>query len=100
MSNRTAPVSVDLQESPTTRAVVEAISRDNDEVSVRHMPGLVKLSRAGEMVINRETVEEILGRPWNTHEFQLSIVSYSGNIGWDDDQIIIRWERRARKVTR
>ena len=89
-------VSVDLQESEATRAVVEAIERDNADITVRHMPGLVKLARAGEMVINRGTVENILGRPWETHEFQLAIVSYAGNISeWDDDQIVIKWEQRA-----
>jgi len=89
-------VSVDLQESEATRAVVEAIERDNADITVRHMPGLVKLARAGEMVINRGTVEAILGRPWETHEFQLAIVSYAGNISeWDDDQIVIKWEQRA-----
>ena len=89
-------VSVGLQESEATRAVVEAIERDNADITVRHMPGLVKLARAGEMVINRGTVEGILGRPWETHEFQLAIVSYAGNISeWDDDQIVIKWEQRA-----
>ena len=44
-------------------------------------------------MIRRETVETRMGRPWETHEFQLSIVSYFGNIAeWDDDQIIIKWE--------
>jgi phenol hydroxylase P2 protein len=89
-------VSVDLQESEGTRAVVEAIERDNPDVTVRHMPGLVKLARPTSMVINRETVESILGRPWETHEFQLAIVSYAGTISeWDDDQIVIKWEQRA-----
>lgn len=89
-------VSVDLQESEATRAVVEAIERDNADITVRHMPGLIKLARAGELVINRDTVEDILGRAWETHEFQLAIVSYAGNISeWDDDQIVIKWEQRA-----
>jgi phenol/toluene 2-monooxygenase (NADH) P2/A2 len=96
----TAPprmVSLDLQQSEGTRAVIEAIERDNAEINVSHFPGLVRLTSPHELVINRETVEAILGRPWETQEFQLAIVTYSGNISeWDDDQIIIKWQERRR----
>ena len=86
-------VGVDLQDSEENRALTEAIEDDNPEATLTRMPGLVKLQTPGELVIRRETVETRMGRPWETHEFQLSIVSYSGNIAeWDDDQIIIKWE--------
>ncbi len=86
-------VGVDLQESEITRALVEAIEADNSDIGVQHMPGLVKLQSPGRLVINRASVEERLGRPWETHEFQLAIVSYYGHIAeWDDDQIVITWE--------
>jgi phenol hydroxylase P2 protein len=87
------PVGVDLQESETNRAIIEAIEADNAECTVLHMPGLTRVTMPGRLVINRETVEERLGREWETHEFQLSIVSYFGHIAeWDDDQIIIQWD--------
>jgi phenol/toluene 2-monooxygenase (NADH) P2/A2 len=86
-------VGVDLQDSDDTRSLVEAIQGDNPDVELMHMPGLVKLTTTGELVIRRESVETLLGRPWETHEFQLNIVSYSGNIAeWDDDKIVIKWE--------
>jgi phenol hydroxylase P2 protein len=86
-------VGVDLQETESTRAIVEAIEADNDDLVVRHVPGLVKIQTTGELVVNRETVEEKLGRPWETHEFQLAIVSYAGHIDdWDDDRIVIKWQ--------
>jgi phenol hydroxylase P2 protein len=86
-------VGVDLQESEDNRAVVEAIETDNPGCEVRHMPGLVRISAPGRLVITRETVETTLGREWETHEFQLAIVSYFGHINeWDDDQIIIQWD--------
>jgi phenol hydroxylase P2 protein len=48
---------------------------------------------AGRIVINRESVENRLGREWETGEFQLAIVSYTGNFSeWDDDRIIVSWE--------
>jgi phenol/toluene 2-monooxygenase (NADH) P2/A2 len=90
---RVRHVGVDLQDSEETHALVEAIEADNPQATLRRMPGLVKVQTPGELVIKRETVEEKLGRPWETHEFQLSIVSYSGNIAeWDDDKIVVKWE--------
>jgi phenol/toluene 2-monooxygenase (NADH) P2/A2 len=87
------PVSIDLQDSEENRALIEAIEADNPEVTIRHLPGLIKLQAPGQIVINRETVEERLGREWETGEFQLAIVSYAGNVSeWDDDQIIVKWE--------
>jgi len=93
MSPTVRQVGIDIQESEDNRALVEAIKADNPDLTIRHMPGLVKLQSAGQIVINRQTVEEKLGRDWETGEFQLAIVSYAGNFAeWDDDQIIVKWE--------
>ena len=84
---------IDLQDSEESRALVEAIEEDNPDAESRRMPGLVKIKSPGELVIRRETVEQRIGREWETHEFQVSIVSYCGNIAeWDDDEIVIKWE--------
>jgi phenol hydroxylase P2 protein len=87
-------VGVDLQETgDDTRNVVEAIRRDNPGAEISHMPGLVRVQTPGELRIRRATVEDLLGRPWETHEFQMSIVSYFGHIEeWDDDEIVIKWD--------
>ncbi|MGD9985583.1 MmoB/DmpM family protein [Pseudonocardia sp.] len=86
-------VGVDLQDAEENRPIVDAIRADNPELTIRHLPGLLKLQAAGRIVINRETVESKLGREWDTGEFQLAIVSYAGNFSeWDDDQIIVSWE--------
>jgi phenol hydroxylase P2 protein len=86
-------VGVDLQESTEeTRAIVAAIERDNPGSVVRHMPGLVKIQAPHRLVVRRESVEELLGRPWETPAFQLAIVSYYGHVEeWDDDEIVIQW---------
>lgn len=87
------PVGVDIQESETNRAVIEAIEADNAECTVRHLPGLVRVQSPGRLVIKRESVESKLGREWETHEFQLAIISYFGHIkDWDDDEIVIAWD--------
>lgn len=93
MSGAPRQVGIDLQESEDSRALVEAIVADNPQVTIRRLPGLVKVQSAGGIVINRKTVEGRLGRDWETGEFQLAIVSYVGNLAeWDDDQIIVKWE--------
>jgi phenol/toluene 2-monooxygenase (NADH) P2/A2 len=90
---RTRQVSVDLQDSEDTRALVEAIEEDNPDADLLRMPGLVRIQAPKAVVIRRETVEQRMGREWETHEFQMNIVSYSGHIAdWDDDQIVIKWE--------
>ncbi len=86
-------VGVDLQENDLNRPVMDAIEADNPGCSVRHMPGLVRITAPGRLVVNRTSVEARLGREWETHEFQLAIVSYFGHIDeWDDDQIVIQWD--------
>ena len=93
MSEPVRQVAIDLQESEENRALVEAIVADNPDLTIRRLPGLVKLQSAGQIVINRATVERKLGRDWETGELQLAIVSYAGNFSeWDDDQIIVKWE--------
>jgi phenol hydroxylase P2 protein len=93
MSATLRQVGIDIQDAEENRALVDAIKADNPELTIRHLPGLLKLQAAGRLVINRETVEQKLGRDWDTGEFQLAIVSYAGNFSeWDDDQIIVSWE--------
>jgi phenol hydroxylase P2 protein len=89
----TRTVGVDIQESENNRAVVEAIEASNEDCTVQHMPGLVRITSPGRLVVSREAVEAKLGREWETHEFQLAIVSYFGHIKeWDDDEIVIAWD--------
>lgn len=88
----TRPVSVDLQETEENRALIEAIEADNEDLTITHFPGLVKLQAPGRLVITRASVEERLGRTWETHEFQMAIVTLAGNISeWDEDQIVLSW---------
>lgn len=96
MATDTRPVSVDLQENEDNRAVIEAIEADNEDLTITHFPGLVKLQAPGRLVIKRESVEERLGRTWETHEFQMAIITLAGNISeWDEDQIVLSWGKLA-----
>ena len=89
----TRQVGIDLQDSEENRPLIEAIRQDNPDLTIRHLPGLVKLQAPRQILVNRETVELKLGREWETGEFQLALVSYAGNFSeWDDDQILVSWE--------
>jgi phenol hydroxylase P2 protein len=93
MTRSLRQVGIDIQDAEENRGLVDAIKADNPELTIRHLPGLLKLQSAGRIVITRETVEQQIGREWDTGEFQLAIVSYAGNFSeWDDDQIIVSWE--------
>ncbi|ASW96789.1 monooxygenase [Mycobacterium intracellulare] len=93
-TRRIRNVGVDLQDTDEARPLVDAIERDNPDAEVRRMPGMLKITVAGHLVIRRTTVEELLGRPWETHEFQMAIISLVGNIAeWDEDEILIKWDR-------
>lgn len=94
MSTDTRLVSVDLQETEGNRPLIDAIEADNPDLTIRHMPGIVKLQAPGRLQINRATVEANLGSSWETHEFQMAIVTLAGNISeWDEDTIVISWGR-------
>ena len=93
-STTARPVGVQIQESSDDiRLLVSAIEQDNPSATITFLPGLVQISVPGQLIVRRETVESALGREWETHEFQLAIVSYFGHIkDWDDDQIVISWD--------
>ena len=86
-----APVFIALQNSETARAIVEAIVDDNPEATVTDYPAMVKIDAPGRIVIRRESVEARVGRPWDTQEIHLSLISLSGNIEESDDEFTLHW---------
>ena len=86
-------VALDLQDTENTRPIVDAIEKDNPNVEIMRMPGMVKVTSPGHLTIRRTTVEEVLGREWDTQELQLVMISLSGNVEeWDEDEILIKWD--------
>ena len=86
-------VSVDLQKTEEGYNVLRAILKDNPDAKVDEFPGYYKVKHSNKLTIMRETVESFMGRPWDTQEFNLVIISYSGNFAeWDDEKIVIQWD--------
>ncbi|HEY0251241.1 MAG TPA: MmoB/DmpM family protein [Kofleriaceae bacterium] len=74
-----------LQDTEDARPIREAIEADNPLAVVSQFPGVYKIDAPGRIVVNRESVEQRLGRPWNPQDIHLTLVSLSGNIDETDD---------------
>lgn len=80
-----------LQENDISRYIVEAIEDDNPDVSVQHMPAMIRMEADNFLVVKRETVEEKLGRDWDMQELHLNLITLGGNVDEDDDQLTLSW---------
>jgi phenol/toluene 2-monooxygenase (NADH) P2/A2 len=74
-----------LQDNEDARPIREAIEADNPLAVVTQFPGVYKIDAPGRLVVNRESVEERLGRAWNPQDIHLSLVSLSGYIDETED---------------
>jgi phenol hydroxylase P2 protein len=87
-------VGVDMKDDLVGEAIAAAIMEVNQGSEIMRLPGLLKIKSPNRMVIDRKTVEKHMKRDWDTEEFNLSIVSYFGDIiEWDDEKIVISWKR-------
>ncbi len=84
-------VSITLQNNDDARPIIAAILADNPKAELSNFPAMVKINAEGELIVNRETVEDKLGRPWDVQEIHLSLISLSGNIDEDDDRLRLFW---------
>jgi phenol/toluene 2-monooxygenase (NADH) P2/A2 len=93
MEPRVRMVGIDLQDTDEARSIIDALDQDNPDAVIRRMPGMVKVQGPGKLLLLRSTVEELLGREWDTQDLQLSLISLSGNVSsWDEDEIVLEWE--------
>jgi len=91
MSNKKNTVFLIVQDNEDARPIIEAVEQDNPEVNTQYQPGMVRMERAGRLTVNRETVEELMGRDWEVQELHLNLVSLAGNVDEDDDKFELSW---------
>ena len=84
-------VFIAFQDNEESRPVIEAILADNPEAVAVHSPGLVKIDAPGRLVVRRETIEEIVGRPFDLQQIQVNLVTLSGRVDEDDDEFSLSW---------
>ena len=80
-----------FQTNDDTRPIIEAIEQDNPEAKIEYYPAMVKIDAPGQLVIQRASVEEILGRDWDLQEIHINLISISGNIDETEDSFTVGW---------
>lgn len=86
-------VFIAFQANDETRPIVEAIGADNPQASIVHYPAMVKIDAPGRLVVRRESIENLIGRPFDLRELQVNLISLSGNIDETDDEFVLHWNR-------
>ncbi|MBR9829505.1 MAG: monooxygenase [Oceanospirillales bacterium] len=84
-------VYIALQDNDESRYIVEAIEADNPDVTVLHMPAMIRIEAEGFLAVKRETVEEKIGRDWDVQELHVNLITLGGNVDEDDDQLTLTW---------
>ena len=84
-------VFIALQANEDTRAIIEAIVLDNPEAVVKREPAMVKINAPGRLVVNRETIEAQVGRPFDLQEMHIHLITLSGNVDETDDSLTLTW---------
>ena len=52
---------------------------------------MVKIDAEHSLVIKRESIEELIGRPFDLQELQMSLITISGHLDEDDDEFRLSW---------
>lgn len=91
MTQPTSHVFIAFQANEESRAVVDAILQDNPHALAAYSPGLVKINAPNRLTITRATIEEHTGQPYDLQQLHVNLVTLSGNIDEDDDQLTLAW---------
>jgi len=82
-----------LQDNEESRFIVEAIEEDNSDATVIHQPAMIRVENEGRLTIQRETVEEKMGRDWDVQSIHLNLITIGGNVDEDDDHFSLEWKQ-------
>lgn len=88
----TQPVFIAFQANNDTLPIINAILADNAKAVLSEMPGLVKITCPGYLVVRRETVEENLGRPFDLRELHINLISLAGEVDESEDEFSLEWK--------
>lgn len=81
-----------VQAVDDSRAIIEAIEKDNPHAVVEYQPAMVRITAPGNLTVKRETVSDLLGRDWDPQELQLVVISFGGNVVEDEEQFSLSWD--------
>lgn len=84
-------VFIAFQDNEDSRPIIEAILADNAAAQATYPTGLVKIDAPGSLVVRRATIEELVGRSFDLQQIHVNLVTLSGHIDEDDDQLTLKW---------
>jgi phenol hydroxylase P2 protein len=84
-------VFIAFQANEESRPVVDAILADNPHAIVSHPTGLVKIDAPGHLDPARNHREQT-GRSYDLQQIQVNLVTLSGHVDEDDDQLTLSWK--------
>ena len=92
LNNRVGPI---LRTGALAKAVAEAAEVDNPgkTITVDDKVAYLRISTDGEMVVRRETIEEMLGKPFRMSELEVELSSFAGRIEIDVEHVRFYFER-------
>jgi len=80
-----------LQLSDDSRSIIDAVMADNPHATLEEQPAMVKINAEDSLTVKRESVEALMGRPFNMQELQLSLITLSGHVDETDDEFTLSW---------
>lgn len=84
-------VFIAFQLNEDTRPIIEAVLADNPHAVANESPAMVKIDAEGELIIKRNSIEELIGRDFDLQELQINLITISGHLDEDDDQFKLSW---------
>ena len=84
-------VFIALQTNEDTRPIIESIMADNPHARLNEAPAMVKIDAEGRLTVRRQSIEDLLGRPFDLQELHINLISLSGNLDETDDELTLSW---------
>lgn len=86
LNNKVGPI---MRQGELAKAVAEAAEIDNPgkEIVVEDKTAYLRIQADGEMIIRRQTVEEMLGRSFSMNELEVELSSFAGRIDTHVDHV-------------
>ena len=85
-NNLVGPV---MRSGDLAQAIIEAARVDNPEkeIFVDDKRAYIRIHAEQEMILNRKTIEEELGRPFKMNDLEIDLSSFAGQIETMDDAV-------------
>lgn len=86
INNTVGPI---LRQGELARAVAEAAVQDNPgrKITIDDKLAYVRVQAENEMIVRRETIEEMLGRPFAMRDLEVDLSSFAGRIETHADHV-------------